>query len=276
MKKQAIFFDLDGTLLSTNNSMSTETINLVSALKNDGHKIFLATGRQYYGSIPFHQQLGLDTPLITLNGGAIYQPDGTLLHSTPLDTTFVETILLDNQFKNLTKMSNFETPNLSVLTARNKDMDSFLHAQMPAGLLPNFGYTTHHASAYPILKNAVNLYSFIDTPKEESFLEYLQTALPETIDYRLANNGGLFAEFFPAHINKATGIEWVLNHLALDNYSTMAFGDGINDIEMLTHVNHGVAMVNGENAVLQIANDVTSRTNADSGIADYLAAYFSI
>lgn len=276
MKKQAIFFDLDGTLLSTNNSMSTETINLVSTLKNDGHKIFLATGRQYYGSIPFHQQLGLDTPLITLNGGAIYQPDGTLLHSTPLDTIFVETILLDNQFKKLTQMSNFETPNLSVLTARNKDMDSFLHAQMPAGLLPNFGYTTHHASAYPILKNAINLYSFIDTPKEESFLEYLQTALPETIDYRLANNGGLFAEFFPAHINKATGIEWVLNHLALDNYSTMAFGDGINDIEMLTHVNHGVAMVNGENAVLQIANDVTARTNADSGIADYLAAYFSI
>ena len=46
----------------------------------------------------------------------------------------------------------------------------------------------------------------------------------------------------------------------------VAFGDGLNDHEMLTWAGHGVAMGNADDATKAIAAEVTS-SNDDDGVA---------
>ena len=50
-----------------------------------------------------------------------------------------------------------------------------------------------------------------------------------------------------------------------------AFGDGVNDIEMLKAVGLGVAMQNATPAVKVIADDETSEDNEGQGVLTYLA-----
>lgn len=56
--------------------------------------------------------------------------------------------------------------------------------------------------------------------------------------------------------SKARGIEHALNHLGLMWADTLAFGDGVNDIEMLQHAACGVAMGNARAELKAVADYV--------------------
>jgi HAD superfamily hydrolase (TIGR01484 family) len=70
-----IKLDIDGT--STNSDFSTLNQNLKKVLqeiKKQGHKICFTTGRNYLSALPFYKEVGLDTFLVTYNGGYINNP----------------------------------------------------------------------------------------------------------------------------------------------------------------------------------------------------------
>ena len=57
--------------------------------------------------------------------------------------------------------------------------------------------------------------------------------------------------------NKADGIKHIMEYLKVDVSHTYAFGDGLNDIEMLTMVGHGIAMGNAFDEVKAVAKELT-------------------
>lgn len=59
------------------------------------------------------------------------------------------------------------------------------------------------------------------------------------------------------HHSKAMGITDTLRYLGLKMENAMAFGDGLNDIEMLSSVGLGVAMGNGDASLKKVADYVT-------------------
>ena len=70
-----IKLDIDGT--STNADFSTLNKNLkkvLQKLKEQGHKICFTTGRNYLSALPFYNEVGLDTFLVTYNGAYINNP----------------------------------------------------------------------------------------------------------------------------------------------------------------------------------------------------------
>lgn len=69
--------------------------------------------------------------------------------------------------------------------------------------------------------------------------------------------------------SKARGIKDVLTHLNIDIGNTMAFGDGLNDIEMLEQVGFGVAMGNAE-AILKTVADYVTLPIEQEGILEAL------
>ena len=72
-------------------------------------------------------------------------------------------------------------------------------------------------------------------------------------------------------ISKATGIQHMMSLLDVERENTFAFGDGLNDIEMLQYVGTGVAMANGYDALKEIADHVTDSV-FNHGIAKGLKA----
>src|SRR5215204_2604938 len=70
-----IKLDIDGT--STNADFSTLNQKLkkvLQKLKEQGHKICFTTGRNYWSALPFYNEVGLDTFLVTYNGAYINNP----------------------------------------------------------------------------------------------------------------------------------------------------------------------------------------------------------
>ena len=69
--------------------------------------------------------------------------------------------------------------------------------------------------------------------------------------------------------SKAKGIKKLIARLGFDMKDVYAFGDGLNDIEMLKEVGTGIAMGNAHEAVKMHADFVTSHV-AEDGIVNGL------
>ena len=59
-------------------------------------------------------------------------------------------------------------------------------------------------------------------------------------------------EFVPLGVNKAKGIEVILDHTGISREDSYAFGDSANDIDMIKYVKYGVAMGNSVPELLDI------------------------
>jgi hydroxymethylpyrimidine pyrophosphatase-like HAD family hydrolase len=73
-------------------------------------------------------------------------------------------------------------------------------------------------------------------------------------------------EIGPHGVDKAVALGWLATHLGLDRADVWAFGDGINDVDMLRWAGRGIAMANADEAVLAVADEVTM-SNDDDGVA---------
>jgi hydroxymethylpyrimidine pyrophosphatase-like HAD family hydrolase len=67
----------------------------------------------------------------------------------------------------------------------------------------------------------------------------------------------------PSGGSKAEGIKQLIQLLHIDLEDTIAFGDYLNDLEMLAYVGHGVAMGNAPEIVKQAARHITRDVGQD-------------
>ena len=79
-------------------------------------------------------------------------------------------------------------------------------------------------------------------------------------------------EAVPGVYSKATGIRYVMEYFGAELSDCYAFGDSINDMEMLQYVPHAVGMGNAVPEVLQIVEYQTTDVLQD-GIANALKHY---
>ena len=83
---RAVFFDIDGTLVSFNShTIPDSTIQAVRRIRQKGVKVFIATGRP----LPFVDNLGsLEYDgIMTVNGANCQTSDGTIIRHNPVERT---------------------------------------------------------------------------------------------------------------------------------------------------------------------------------------------
>lgn len=88
MAIKLIAIDLDGTLLTSGNQISPETLRTLGQVKNQGIKIVLASGRPLSGVMPYERELNLrghEQYSIVFNGAVIQDLDGKILMSQEMD-----------------------------------------------------------------------------------------------------------------------------------------------------------------------------------------------
>ena len=89
---------------------------------------------------------------------------------------------------------------------------------------------------------------------------YISKSLPE------------FLEFASPDVTKASGLEFLADHLGFARERTVAFGDGENDVELLEWAGYGVAVANAHERVLAVA-DLVCPSDEEEGVAQVLEAY---
>ena len=149
-----------------------------------------------------------------------------------------------------------------------------------ADVLPNFHYAQ-------IEKGSAKIVESYDIYLEEEGNEIIKVNFPgKTVkkfpaikdiileaDILKMTSDGLNMECGPKGCNKGEAIWWLCDYLNIPRESTMAFGDGNNDLEMLLAVHYGVAMGNALDSVKEAA-PYTTIGNEENGIAHFIETHF--
>ncbi len=249
---KAIFFDIDGTLLSfRTHQVSPGTIEAFDSLRRNGIYTFIASGRPPKLIAPMPIQFD---GAITMNGGYCHVGNHVVLDNPlhPDDTAHWLRYVEEHNI--VTMLFGSHEICVNRIDAAAEKLRNQLEFAMPP-LLSIEEMTQRQA------------YQFIAMMPQQRDAEVLQL-LPHC---RLPRWHPAFSDLIPANSSKAEGIEAVVRHLGIRREETIAIGDGANDIEMLDYAGIGVAMGNASDEVKQHADYVT--TDADhEGIYQALKA----
>jgi len=255
MKVRALFIDMDGTLLKSSNKISRRNKEAIYKLMNQGVKVFLATGRHYEVTAPYHKELGLTTPMICLNGAAIHDAvTGRALQMNPVR-------LNEEKFHQLTA----DHPcNVIIHTANGvycKKINEEIEYWTKVGQIPpQYIGDLRQANYKDVLK--ISVLTGVPSPQ----ISTLFNKEAQVINW---NNG---FELVAPNVSKWSGIKSLLHAYRLTPNEAAAIGDGPNDIEMLRHVGTGVAMGNANEEVKAAADFVTGHHEND-GLAEFIERY---
>lgn len=250
---KAIFFDIDGTLVSFNtHRISEATYKALDKLREKGIKLFIASGRDYRAI----DNLGDWQPdgYVTLNGGMCIV-DEEIIHEHPIHADDVQN-LIDHL-----KQEDQAFP--CVFVQREDSPANFLNEDTTR-VFDQLNYPAPDVRPLEEIegKPAYQLIAFFKEDHETEMMKMLPNC--ETTRWN-----PLFTDVIPKGGSKWIGILKILERFGIDQADTMAFGDGGNDIEMLSHVGIGVAMGNAEDEVKAVADYVTGSVDED-GIAKAL------
>lgn len=92
---------------------------------------------------------------------------------------------------------------------------------------------------------------------------------------RATTSGYGSVDVLPANVDKATGLTYLLDAFDIKPEEVMAFGDGMNDYEMLQFAGMPISMPNGEQLLINEFENAVSDNNHD-GVLDTIIANLNI
>jgi Cof subfamily protein (haloacid dehalogenase superfamily) len=245
MERKVVFFDIDGTLLNSQKEILESTRRAISKLKTNGILPVIATGRPPFMFEWVREELNIPH-YVSINGQYVVV-DGNVVYENTIEKEALQQLALDAESKeNYMAFYNHET--YKVNHGYHPDIKiSFDSFQMG---FPGLDKEFHlHAPVHQAIL-------FCTSEKEE----YYKTAYP---GFDFIRWHPLATDVLPKGSSKLVGIMEVLKTLNVDIKNSYAFGDGLNDFEMIKYVGNGIMMGNGHYVLKEVANYVTGSCDED-------------
>ena len=254
MPRRIFFFDIDNTLLDHRTlSIPSSALAAIDELKRDGHTIVVATGRSYGHSRPFADLVQPDY-VITQNGARILK-NGQEVFTHPLDRESL--IELFHWIHEQGHPYGVNQGTLGYLSER---------ASCAAGPLESVCMPYQTDDRFYLRQPAYQAWLFYDEALDPRMAETILSRFPAFDLVRWHRTG---VDVMPRGVNKWTGCQWVMQQTGFSPEQAIAFGDGLNDMQMLQGVGLGIAMDNGHPDLKAIADYVAPALHLD-GIATML------
>lgn len=249
VQPKIVFFDIDDTLyIKDEKRIADSTRHALKALNAKGIITAIATGRSP-GAIPARiKELIQDTGIgmiVSINGQLVMYC-GKVLHETPMATEEVAQVA---DYLNAHGIA-YGSVGSDILTVSHQTPE--LHAATgDLGLGFEVGPKAYETHA---------VYQMMAFYNDETG-RTIEPGLPDTVKPIRWHESGV--DLLVHAGSKARGIQAALDKLGLDMADAMAFGDGLNDIEMLQAVGCGVAMGNGQSALKAVADHICPPVTED-------------
>ena len=262
MDIKAVVLDLDGTLLNSDHRISDRNKRVLAELRKKGIKVFLATGRTYTSLYKYKQELELDTPVICYNGARVVDSRN--------DQTYFEHPIEGHDVKELIKISREKGIHLNLYqndvwyVERNDNEETKTYMEI-SGL----EYEKKNFDTFEDYRMTKSLF----IAEHDELLE-LERILSEKLNgsVHLTFSRPFFLEILQGDVNKGTALEKILKKEGIPCENVIAFGDGLNDYEMLKTVGLGVAMGNSLERLKELV-DIKTLSNDEDGVAVFLEKY---
>lgn len=250
MQKKMIFFDIDGTLLTDEKKVLPSTKEALKQLKKNGHEVAIATGRNLFLARDVIEELDFEN-YIVCNGAAGYFQHELVYENTLNAAEYQRLIQVADQNRH---QLVYQSPEL--LRRRDAEADFMMSEAMRS---IDFGVPEYDRDFY---QNNTLYQSLIFYGTDDHAL-YESGQFPQ---FRFVRWHDFGVDILPHDGSKANTALKMAQSKGIAVEDTMAFGDGLNDLELLTKVGVGVAMGNAFEEVKLRANKVTKNNNED-GIA---------
>ncbi|WP_400246897.1 Cof-type HAD-IIB family hydrolase [Niallia sp. JL1B1071] len=243
MAYKIVFIDIDGTLVNEEKKIPHDAKLAIKELKKRNIPIVLATGRAPYFFADILTELNLSS-YISFNGSyVVHEKEEIYKKPIPIETLEeLEQIALKN--------------NQPLVFQGSKECCA--NHQEHAHIIESFQSLKLNAPSYrkDFWKEA-DIYQcllFCEEKEEKLYEETFSTI-------QFVRWHPLSMDVIPTGGSKAEGIAEILNILNIDPQDAVAFGDGLNDKEMLSYVGMGIAMGNAHEDVKPFAKKVTKHVN---------------
>ena len=251
-----LLFDLDGTLLCSDKTISAPTLEALNHCREMGLLIGVATSRGEQNAMGFLRQIEPDA--IITSAGALVRCHGEITHSNGFsgeETAHVLHILQDVCGADVS------------MTVDTVD-DYYRNYEVPATDVDQTWAMGH-------------LTDFVDflLPSLKICFECHDPTLPADVAAALPHcdlihfSDGPWYKLTPKHATKEAAIMQMCDALSLQSTQIIAFGDDYADIGMLKMCGLGIAMGNAIEEVKKVA-DVVVGSNDEDGIASWLEVTF--
>jgi Cof subfamily protein (haloacid dehalogenase superfamily) len=248
VKKKLVFFDIDGTLLDHDKKLPKSTKEAIFSLKDKGINVAIATGRAPFMYENLRDELGINT-FVSFNGQYVVF-EGNVLYTNPLNPERLDEL---RKFA-LKKKHPLVYMNAEYMRS-NVENHPFIHKSISS-------LKFEHPNFEPDFLTNREIYQTLLFCVKEEEEQYIQTFS----SFQFIRWHQFSTDIIPYGGSKAEGIKKIMEVLEVDRKDVYAFGDGLNDAEMLDFVGTGVAMGNAEDSIKQRA-DVITKSVDENGIA---------
>ena len=256
-----IFFDIDGTLVDENTNLIPEsTLLALEKAKANGHLIFINTGRPLGIISKLHKSIKWDG-LILGCGTYIEYNDEVLLHKS-LGKELTKELAKDITYYNLEgalegRYGIFFDNHSNIETAAIIESIERLTFE---GV---YNGSTWH-------EDDIDVDKLVIFTKNDSDFNGFYEKYKDIFEF--IKRDETFYELVPQGYSKASGIEYITNHLNIPHKNTFAIGDSTNDLSMLQYVNNSIAMGNSTPILFDKVHFITKNVD-DNGIHHALEHY---
>lgn len=269
MKEKLIALDLDGTLLNPQGQLTDFTKEVIGQVRQQGHKIIIATGRPFQMAKRFYQELALDTPMISFNGALTHLPNQAWRYE--------QDIRLDKAY--LLDMIKREKELEAVFIAAEYRKKFFITHNHVDDIDPElFGveaiapHTRLIADKVTDDPNAILLQT--RAKDKYALAEEMQAFYKQELEIGTWGGPLNILECSPKGVTKALALQHLLQVYNRAPQDLIAFGDEHNDVTMFGLAGTSYAMKNASDRLLPYASHQLDFSNAEDGVAKQLQALF--
>ncbi|HIP75557.1 MAG TPA: HAD family phosphatase [Psychromonas hadalis] len=251
--------DLDGTLLGEHHNISKKTAASIANWIDSGREFVIATGRHYIEADYLQKTLEKPSYLITSNGARIHNPQGEVIFEGNLDSDIVANIAAQ-EFDSAVQVSIFTDQHwyVSFDVAELADL-----ADLDVGV-KFFAVVKPLQSIDPT--TAIKMVFYGDRTKIEAIHAQLSKQYPDRLNLTFSLPNCL--EVMQKGVHKAAAMKKVLQACHLTIEESIAFGDGMNDLEMLKAAGKGILMSNSQaDLIAALPNVEQTTSNVQDGVA---------
>ncbi|ASU21235.1 sugar/pyridoxal phosphate phosphatase YigL [Vibrio qinghaiensis] len=255
--------DLDGTLLAPNHQLSEFTKQTLQALHQKGFTFIFATGRHHVDVAGIRQLAGIPAYMITSNGARVHDQHDNLMYSKNVPQELVQPVI--DVFK--------QNPDIFVHIYQdeswllNKEDETLRDFHEESG----FSYQVFDVNNAPT--EGVAKIFFTHPAQDHELLAQFEERLNDVFGDKLnvAFSTPWCLEVMAAEVSKGDALKAVAESLNLTLDNCIAFGDGMNDVEMLSMAGKGLVMGTSHQKVFNaLPNNTVIGSNAEDAVAHYL------
>ncbi|MCM3568741.1 Cof-type HAD-IIB family hydrolase [Neobacillus mesonae] len=245
--KKIVFFDIDGTLLDHQKNLPASTKKAIELLKKNGVFVAIATGRAPFMFEGLRKELDIDS-FVSFNGQFVVF-ENEVIYRNELSRQELERFLRETE----------QNRHPLIFMNESTMKSSVKHHPFIEESMADLGFSHPEEDVNFYKKHTI--YQSLLFCKENEEQQYINNFER----FQFIRWHPLSCDVLPKGGSKAEGIKKMIDRLGFELKDVYAFGDGLNDIDMLKAVGTGVAMGNGVSKAKEAADYITADVS-DNGV----------